>query len=285
MGHLYLVSKAQVGEELSQLARLLFDSAARKWYSAVVLEIGAGVLAAILSVLDYSGDSALTGAAIVTVMLAASYFLRLWFDVQYETSETMRRQSVLSEALGWPVEAVQMSEWRDRAGKRIRTRQKAQPRSSDYYATSKSFGPERLAEMTVESAFYTRHLYKRLKVRIWGIFIGALVLTILITTMALTKTIPTSIDLVVARVVYTLIPLVLSVNLLGWALRLERLVSDIRVVEQILRGTLDANPTGLPQVLRLVSEYNCQVVAGFPILNWLYKRWMDDIDELWRQSQ
>lgn len=34
----------QRGEKLNQLSRLLFDSAANKWYFAAILEIVAGVL-------------------------------------------------------------------------------------------------------------------------------------------------------------------------------------------------------------------------------------------------
>ena len=38
------------GEKFSQLARLLFDSAANKWDGAVLLEVGAGVFAAVIGV-------------------------------------------------------------------------------------------------------------------------------------------------------------------------------------------------------------------------------------------
>ncbi len=274
----------RIGEELSQLARLLFDAAASKWYWAIGLEVLAGVIATVLNVSDFSENSALVGAAAVTILLILAYGLRLRFEVQYDTAETMRRQSVLTEALDWPVDRVQVSEWRQQVGKRIRSRSRTQPRSSDYYATGKTFGPQRLAEMTAESAFYTRHLYGKLKFWVWAAFLGALLLSAVAIIVALTRTVPTAIDLLIGRAVFSLVPIILSVNLLGWALRLERLVSGIRRVEEGLARSLGTTPISSEQVLRLVSEYNCQVIQGIPILDWLYKRWQHDIEELWIES-
>lgn len=278
-----LMNNQQTGEELNQLARLLFDSAANNWYSVVGLEVGAGVLAAVLSVLDLSGDVALIGATIGTILLVASYALRLRFDIQYDTAETMRRQSVLTEALDWPVGKVQMSEWRRQAGKQIRSQTKLTPRAPNFYSTQKGIGAERLAEMTVESAFYTRHLYAKLCHWIWIVFVSALLMLALVVTVALTKAIPDSIDYLIARIVFSIIPILLTIDLLGWGLRLRRLLPAIRDIEEgleRLRGTADVT---LPQVLRLVSEYNCQVATGIPIHNRLYAQWCDEIRELWHQ--
>lgn len=277
------MDNGQVGEQLNQLSRLLFDAAARKWYVAVTLVVGAGILATIFNLSNISGDWALLGAAIVTLLLAISYALRLWFEALYGTAEMMRRQSVLTEALDWPVDKTQMAEWRERAGKRIRSRVRSEPRSPDYYGTEKDPGPERLAEMTIESAFYTRHLYGKLKFWVWTAFIIALAAAALAGVVALTRTTPATTDLFIGRAIFPLVPIVLSVDLLGWALRLERLMSGIRRVEEGLDRFLQAGDVQLPQVLRLVFEYNCQVTGGFPILNRLFDLWHEDIEELWQQ--
>jgi hypothetical protein len=71
------MDNGQVGEELNQLSRLLFDSAARKWYGAIAFEVCAGVLAGVFSVADVSGDVALAGAAAATILLVVAYALRL----------------------------------------------------------------------------------------------------------------------------------------------------------------------------------------------------------------
>jgi uncharacterized MnhB-related membrane protein len=277
------VSNQEMGEELNQLARLIFDAAADNWYAAIGLEIAAGVLAVILATLNLSGDTALIGAMVGTILVVASYSLRLKFDIQYDTAETMRRQSVLSEALDWPISRVQMSEWRRQAGKQIRTQARLAPRDPDFYSTQKEIGAERLAEMTIESAFFTRHLYGKLCRWIWAVFITTLLAIVLLMALALIEAVPDSIDHLIASIVFAIIPVLLAIDLLGWGLRLKRLLSTIQSVEaslERLRGTPDM---GVPQVLRLVAEYNCQVVTGIPIHNWLYAKWCNEIRKLWEQ--
>jgi hypothetical protein len=272
-----------MGEELNQLARLLFDAAANKWYCAIGLEVGAGLLAVVLGLIEPSGDGALVGTVIVTLLLASAYALRLWFDDQFDRADTMRRQSVLSEALGWPVDRTQMSEWRLKAGRQIRSRLQSAPRALRYYATEREFGAERLAEMTIESAFYTRHLYAKLRFWAWIIFAAVGLASWFAITALLTTTVPDSVDLVAARAVYSFVLIVISVDVFGWALRLGRLISTIQRIEAGLQQLIEARNAELPQVLRWVSEYNCQVVQGIPILNWLFSQWHDEIANLWSQ--
>src|SRR5437763_2698829 len=99
---------AMEAEELSQLARLLFDAAASKWYTAAVIDVLNGASAALLSVFDLAGGAALIPAIVEVMLLMVSAALRMWAESQYDTADTMRRQSVLSEALGWPISAVQL---------------------------------------------------------------------------------------------------------------------------------------------------------------------------------
>jgi len=117
----------------------------------------------------------------------------------------------------------------------------------------------------------------------WVLFRLTKTTLVLLMALALTEAVPDSVDHLIASIVFAIIPVLLAIDLLGWGLRLRRLLSTIRSVEaglERLRGTPDM---GLPQVLRLVAEYNCQVVTGIPIHNRLYAQWCDEIRELWEQ--
>lgn len=271
------------GEELNQLSRLLFDAAASKWYTAIGLEIFAGLLAVMLSFIEPSGVGAFLGTAVVTFVLLGTYALRLWFEDQYDAAETMRRQSVLTEALDWSIDTVQMSDWQAKASNWVRSRLKVQPRDPSYYATERGFGAERLAEMTIESAFYTRRLYAKVKFWAWIVFAASALASLFVITLLLTTAMPNSVALVAAKAVYSFVPVVIAIDIFGWALRLGRLGSEIRRVEVGLQQLIDADNAELQEVLRWVSEYNCQVVQGIPILNWLFDRWHDEIADLWNQ--
>lgn len=278
-----LLNNRKLGEELNQLSRLLFNSAANNWYSSILIEIIAGFLAVVLSFLYRSSDIALFSAGFVTLLLIVSYALRLRFDIQYDAAETMRRQSLLTEALGWSIGRVQMSEWRLQAGKQIRNQAKITPRDHDYYSSEKDLGPQRLAEMTIESAFYTRHLYSKLNHWIWICFISSLAMLAITIIVAMTKAIPDSADFLIAKIVFSIVPLILAIDLLGWGLRLVRLQSTIKNIEVGLERISGTDDLSTSEVLRLVSEYNCQVITGIPIHNWLFSLWCEEIRELWDQ--
>src|SRR6266487_5916582 len=99
------------GEELSQLARLMFDACANKWYAAFGLEVFAGILALILDLINLPSFLAFSGALVGLTLLSIAYYLRLRFEDQFHSAETMRRQSVFTEALNWSLSTVQFSEW------------------------------------------------------------------------------------------------------------------------------------------------------------------------------
>lgn len=275
------MDKPPIGEELNQLARFLFDAAARKWYFSIALEIVAGLVSVGFSIVPATDDGLLVGATAGAILLASAYVFRIRFEDEYDTAETMRRQSVLTEALGWSVEKIQMSEWRQKAGRHLRRQLQVKHRDADYYSSDKTLGSERLAEITIQSAFFTRHLYLKLHSIIWFAFVLVACSLFLVISTALGAAIPASVDLVIARAVMSFIPVVLAIDILGWGIRLGRVISALRDIEAALERLVDSGQGDLPAVLRLVSEYNCQVVAGIPVLNRLYIAWAAEINELW----
>lgn len=271
----------KAGEELNQLSRLLFNEAAKKWYVAIALEVVAGAIATIVGVARFPDNATFILIIVASVMAVSAYVSRLRFHVQYDTAETMRRQSILSEALDWPIDKIQLSEWKQRAGKRLRTAAKTKPRVDGYYDTKKEIGPERLADMMIESAFYTRNLYIKLRTIIWIVFVAATLSVALLLIIALSSPLPSNAGMLISQAVLLFIPTVLSIDLLGWGIKLGGLISGIREVESDLERLVQNKVADLSQVMRIVSEYNCLVTMGMPIHNWLFNKWHDEIKELW----
>lgn len=270
-----------VGEQFNQASRLLFDAAANKWYLALGLEIVAGLLSVVLSILDISGSIVFWPALIGLMLLGVAYYLRRRFEDLSDTAETMRRQAAFTEGLGWPIDVMQATEWMRKLGPTIRAQVKTVQRDPDYYNTQKAVGPQRLAEMTIESAFYTRQLYLKLRAWMWWLFCSSAMITIVIMSVTIARLIPGPWELPVARAVFTFIPIILSANFLGYALVLGRLSASIGTIEADLRRTVKEGLTSSENILRLVSEYNCQVEMGIPIHPWLWQRWHGDISDLW----
>jgi len=271
------------GRELGGLARLLFDKAVSLWYSAVLIEVSAGLLAVIISTIKLSETNNVVWAVIGFILLVASYYLKETFFKKYSTAETMRRQSVLSLSLDWPIPKTQLTRWRCLSGRDVLKKNEANQLEENYYATEENFGPRKLLEMTQESAFWTRHLYYYLKKYVWGILVLSLVFLFLIITFAATNSGSGDASLELVRVVYLVLSLILSIDMLGWGLRLNRLTDEIYSIEEDLERMEVEKDLKESQVLRIVAEYNCAVVSGFPIPNILFKIYHDHISDLWKR--
>jgi hypothetical protein len=270
---------------LNQLSRLLFDTAATKWYWATILEVVGGIISVILSFTDSITDIwKLWGAALVMSLLVAGYILRQIFESQYEMAETMRRQSVLTEGLGFPIKSWMFSEWRRRSGRRLLKRFTLVQRNDDYYVTKKPPGSRRLLEMTQESAFWTRFLYSRLLDFAVLLCLFAILLLAAVLIAILTGSIPDSIMPTLAYGIFLAVPILLTSNVVGWVLKLRRLISGICSIEKDLEELASASDVDQESVLRLVFEYNCQVAAGFPIPSFIFKMEHNRIAQEWEHA-
>jgi hypothetical protein len=217
----------------------------------------------------------------VIVLLAIAYGTRLFAEDIHETAQTIRRQAALSRGFGWQIEPMQLEEWRRKAGTRFLKRVAAEPQAEDYYATKEATGPRRMAEMTRESAFYTRHLY--LAIRWWlSVALLAIVVVVLL-VMYLVLATPAAAGLggIVAQVVATVVLIAIALDAVGWWLRLTRQASAIQAIEADLDRLLAKEVVGETDVLRLVSEYDCELANSLPIHPWIFERKHDEIRDLW----
>lgn len=272
------------GEELNQRSRFLFDAAANNWYIGQVIDAVVGISAAVLSYVTLEGAVKYLLAVAAIVLALVAYFLKLRFASQYDMAETMRRQSVLTEGLGYPIGSTQFDVWKVRSGKRIEKRFRLEPRDPSYYTTKEAPGPKRLAEMLEESAFYTRNLYMRLRGLLLSVLVP-LILTlavVLFVVPALGSASPFTLGL--ANAVLLVVPIAVAADLVGAVLKLTRLINGIVNVEADVERLKKSKQVTETEALRLVFEYNSLTAAGYPIHNYLFQRWHADIEKAWREK-
>ncbi len=267
---------------LSQLARFLFERSATDWYRALALEVLVSVVSASIALVG-AGEWALRGTLLVVVLFVAAYVMRLVAEDTHDTAQTMRRQAALGEGLGWPVDRIQAEDWRRKAGLKLIRRVDAEPRAADYYATVEPAGPRRMAAMTLESAFYTRHLYLTIR---WALGLGLLLIALVVLVilyLALTEAQAAAFGTAVAHVVATVVLVAIALDVVGWLLRLTRQAEALREVEAGLDRLVDRSDVSETDVLRLVAEYDCQLADSIPIHPRIFRHQHDEIRELWER--
>lgn len=271
------------GFELAKVSKLLFDKGATLFYTAIVIECIAGIGGAILGIFELSDSAKLISAVVGFLLLLIAYICKVLFENIYDVGETMRRQSVFSNGLGWEIPKVQYSKWYSLAGEKIQKKAEEEPLDANYYSTNKVTGPERLLQMTAESSFWTRHLYIEIKKWLVPSLILSGGLFILAMTFSASGYIQSSLALKIVYAIYLILPLVLTLDILGWILRVGRIIKNLEEIEADLERLEKNGNISTENVLRLVAEYNCQVVMGFPTPNWFFDKKHDYIEACWKK--
>lgn len=271
--------------ELECLAKLLFDKGVVLRYSALGLEVLAGLVAVIVTFIQPSFETQFWFAISGFAVLVIAYGLKIKFSVIYDNAETMRRQAVFSNALGWDIPKMQFSIWRQLAGKKLIKKLECTKLDEDYYATKQDQGAARLLEMTQESAFWTRHLYLSIMNYLVLVFFFAFILVILVLTFTSSTLVSSNSSLQIAYAIYLIMPLILTADVFGWAIKLHFLCNSIKEIERDIERLSNNTSINENDVLRLVSEYNCQVAQGFPIPNWFFNLHHDYIKSLWYKNK
>lgn len=271
------------GSELARISKLLFDKGATLFYIAIIIECIAGIGGAILGIFELSDRSKLISAVLGFLLLLIAYICKVLFENTYDVGETMRRQSVFSSGLGWEIPKIQFSTWYSLAGEKIQRKAEDEPLDANYFSTDKKLGPERLLQMTAESSFWTRHLY--IEIKKW--LVPSLVLSgglfILTLTFSASGYVQPSVALKVVYAIYLILPLLLALDILGWILRVGRIIKNLEIIESDLERIEKSGNISTENVIRLVAEYNCQVVAGFPIPGWFFRIKHDYIEACWKK--
>lgn len=270
---------------LNQLSRLMFDKAALRWQWSIGLELFAGAIGVCLSLNTFSVQTNLIGAISLLASIIVAYAIRYNAKSIYEDAETMRRQSVLSEGMGWEIARAQIIDWSSRAGPEIMKKAALNPRPDDYYEHTIGGGSKKLSEMTFKSAHWTRCLYVHLRFYLVSLLVGSIVIVISLLTLAALDILSTEERMGLVYAAFLIAPLVVTIDFLGMTLQLNRAIPDLRDLSTHLEEQASRASPHIGNVMRLVSEYNCIVSSGVPIPNWIWRLHNKAISDSWNAQK
>ncbi|MDP3736572.1 MAG: hypothetical protein Q8R02_04235 [Hyphomonadaceae bacterium] len=258
----------------------MFDKTALTWQWSVGLELFAGAVGIWLSLNAFPAEANLAGAMFVLAVILVAYILRYKANGTYDDAETMRRQAVLSEGMGWELGRAELTEWRNRAGQKIIDKAALNPRPDDYYDNKLGEGAKKLAEMTFESAHWTKCLYRHMRGYLVAVLVAAALIVAVLVAAALF--VPTDERTALAYAAFLFAPIVLTVDFLGMVLKLNRAIGELKSLSPHLEREAKLTSPKTGSVMRLVAEYNCVVSSGVPIPNWLWKRYSSATAASWK---
>ena len=266
-------------QKINQLSRLLFDKASDLFYGSMFAELVLGLVIACVSpkLTTTTQQYILSGTALFFLLII--YFVKKHSETLHGDAETMRRQSVFSQSLGWGLDTISYQFWKDKAGDKLVTKLENNPLPDGYYATTQKDPAKKLLEMTNESSFWSMHFNRKAK----ELFIALLVVFILIMLFVLFALPYFSDPEYPAQIIVLFITALLSLDAFGLVNRLHTNQEDLKKIyskttEIIVKKGLKKDE---PLAIRWASEYNCLMANRVPMFRFFYDWWHDEIQHKW----
>jgi hypothetical protein len=260
--------------EFGKAARL------RKWLFS--LQLAAALPAAVSVVVEDSEKVLIYGLAILGgVLLIAWWIVNKFYIASRSAANAARRGTLLLGGLNQPLSTSEIQSLRGRFT--VNSAQAKKCEDPDYYASSETAGPARLAEMLEESAIYSEDLHRVSAYVMLGILVLFAVLALII-AIASTPYVARDTAFVMVRIFLAVLVFVLSSDVLGAFQAHLSAAKEIKEIRQRLM-TADRASYPLPDVLLAMTDYNAAIENAPEIVPYAYNQRRKELDQRWKDYQ
>jgi hypothetical protein len=266
---------------LADLRNHLYHAAEIKWawslglaFAALLLSI-VGVTSKTASFIEFTGAAALMLPVVIAWLreIASSEILR---------ADKCRRLVLYSDGLGQVISPAQLADVRAWGlGTDVRPAQFV----GSYYASKHTPGPQRLADITTESAFFTKALAGKLQFALWILFAVALFLAGFALLLAdFAKGFATDQLVSAAKAIGVFVGFLIS----GDFALLAKKYGDLNKAAELAFHQSEqlreqGNPSG--DVVRTIADdYGIALLQCPPIPSWLFRRYQSALNKAYQDS-
>ncbi len=271
-------------KDLSDVRNHLYDSAEILWRISLWLSLGAPFLSLIAT---FIGGNAFLSIAAVTALLTpvAVSWIRGYAGEVAGKADKCRRLILYSDGLGWKIPAEEIAAVRAWG---IGYNLKPAPFISPYYASALPPGPNRLADIVTESAYFTEYLAGKMANKLM-IILGLSVLLLvgilyIAGSLFVNLQTDTSVISIVTKSVATLIALLVSSDIfLLWKKYHDLKMAASNTVSRCSKMRKDSSVTA-QEIMQVVEDYNIALLKSPPIPGNLYAQHKEALNEAYRTS-
>jgi hypothetical protein len=268
-------------ETLDDLRHHLYTQAQLLWEVSLVLSVATVALAIVGLASRDSLWVAVTGVAALLIPVLVAW-IREIATTQQLRGDKCRRLILVADGLGRQISPAELAELRAWA---VGSDLGAAPFTLPYFSSRQPAGPQRLADIAMESAFFTEHLARKLQFGLWIGFAILLCCALLVLHLADLAASQSSVGFSFAgKSIAVFIAFLIS----GDFALLAKKYGDLRLAAHdvyqrcaILRD--DENATS-DEVRNVVDDYGVAHIQCPPIPSWLYERHRDKLNAIYRES-
>lgn len=269
-----------ISRDLTDIRNHLYERAERLWALAFWLPFSIQVAIVVALWLGGTIVTSVTSAVAVVVPIAVYWFRDFAASVAAK-ADKCRRLILYSDGLGREIPSTELALVRSWG---IGERLKEAPFVAPYYASRLASGPNRLADIVTESAFFTGYLAEKVATRmkiVLAVSVLLLVGALYAASVGLTQS---GVIVWITRTAALVIALLISGD---FALMLKR-YQDLKNAADHAVGRcsrLREEPTAsVEQVAQAVEDYNLAVAKGPLLPGKLYKKYKEELNEAYRRS-
>ena len=268
-------------DTLAEVRNHLYLRAEVLWQASLALAIATLVLTVVSVWAHNPFLLGLTGIAAVILPIAI-----VWIRESASTflirGDKCRRLILYADGLGQEIAPSDLAEVRAWS---VGGKLGPAPFSPPYFSSKLAPGVQRLADIVTESAFFSVHLARKLQVWLWisfGLLLTCAIFTLYLADLAAGQS-SEGLNLV-AKSIAVFIGFLISGDFAILAKKYGDLRSETRhIYQRCAQLREDTHPS--PEVVRAVIEdYNIALVQCPPIPSWLYARYRDQLNEIYRDS-
>lgn len=274
-----------IPKDIEDLRNHLYANGDKLWWISFWIVLGTQALMLVALWINYANL-----VAVVSLIALAAPILIAWLREKANTAilraDKCRRLILYAEGLGRPIAGEELSEVRAWGmGSTLKDADFVAP----YYTSTKPVGPNRLADITAESSFFTCQLSERVLGTLWLVLLISLCMVFSILFLSdilapLKK--EGSIDPIInlAKSLAIVIAFLLS----GDFLLLIKKYSDLRAMAndtfQQCVSLRDKKSLQEPHMHWIVENYNIGLIQSPPIPDMYYRKYKDELNSIYRKS-
>ncbi len=203
-------------------------------------------------------------------------------DAVKGTAQQFRRKLDLQDGFGWPMPATERSDFLVRCSPSVKRRARTRPVGEAYFASTEPPGPRRALKNVSESAWWTKHLAGNMTIICSTTVIVGVIVSFGILIMAIQATGTHTTQVSVARIVTSILMLLLSMGIIKLAISYSSLGKNSARSEAAAERALETTPDELG-AFKVVSDYHLSRAVGPIIPTWIWRLRQKNLNQTWKE--
>ena len=274
-----------IPNDLIDIMQFLYKKAERLWWITFIIAISTPLFS-LFAVWSNKATFLVIIASIATITPIAISWIRHYAAVIYAKADKCRRLMLYADGLGREIASEELASIRAWViGKRLKNAEFVPP----YYLSNKPVGPNRLADIISESAFFTSQLSGKVVFFLWIVLLTSLL--IVIGLLLSSNLFVSTEEILQSNIISTIsksAAIVVAFLISGDFALLIKKYADLRSVAestfiQCVKLRNDSTPS-TNQIFFVVEDYNVVLVQSPPIPALVYNRYKDELNKVYRLS-